>query len=267
MPWDPGQYERFRDQRLAPALDLIALVRPPPPTGRGETPARFRALDLGCGTGEPTAALLAHLGPDAEVEGLDTSAAMLERAAPRAHGRLRFRLGDVAAIETFAPWDLVFSNAALHWVPDHPSLFARLLGTLRPGAQVAIQMPWNQHHPAHRAAAEVARSAPFAGWLGGFEVRYDTLPLEDYAELFRRHGMRLEACRLFEQLYPQLLERPAAVAEWLQGSYLVPYLERLDERQQAALMDAYRARLRDLLGDAQPYLYTFRRLFLYGVKG
>ncbi|MCC6525962.1 MAG: methyltransferase domain-containing protein, partial [Polyangiaceae bacterium] len=249
--WSPSQYERFRSERLEPVHDLVALVEP----------GVRRALDLGCGTGEPTELLLAHLGGAADIEGLDSSPEMLARAAPRASARMRFRQGDIASLESFAGFDLVFSNAALHWVPDHRALFRRLLGTLAPGAQLALQMPNNQHHPAHVAASEVARQEPFAGWLGGFVQRSAVEPLERYAAWLWE--ARVARVRLFERVYCHTLDRAADVAEWLKGSLLLPYLERLDAEQARAFLDAHAARLRDVIGEDAPYLYTFRRMFVW----
>ena len=68
--WDPAQYLRFSDQRLRPALDLLGQV---PLTAPG------RVVDLGCGAGNVTA-ILQQRFPQAEVVGVDGSAAMLEKA-------------------------------------------------------------------------------------------------------------------------------------------------------------------------------------------
>jgi len=142
--WSPDQYERFRGERAQPFWDLAALV---------ESRPGMRVVDLGCGTGELTRALHEQLGA-AETLGIDNSPEMLAKA-PSAAG-LRF---ENAGIESFAGnnLDLVFSNAALHWIPDHERLFGPLTAMLAPGGQLAVQMPANDDHPSHRTAAEVAR--------------------------------------------------------------------------------------------------------------
>src|SRR6266702_8238677 len=163
-PWDPARYERFAAERNAPFFDLLALVCPIP---------GGRAADLGCGTGALTAELHRRVGA-AETLGLDSSAAMLERARAVAGGGLGFRLGDAAGFG--APgelggqgrWDLIFSNAAMQWVPDLPRLLESLAATLAPGGQLAIQVPANHDHVSHGVAAEIAAEEPFRGAMSGY---------------------------------------------------------------------------------------------------
>src|SRR3954468_19534991 len=110
--WDPVRYEQFKNERARPFFDLLALVRPAP---------GGRAVDLGCGTGALTRELHRHLGA-AETLGLDLSPTMLAKSAPFAGDGLHFQTGDIADFHPAAPYDVVFSNAALHWIPDHPAL-------------------------------------------------------------------------------------------------------------------------------------------------
>ena len=133
--WDPGQYERFRTERAQPFHDLLALVEPRP---------SMRVADLGCGTGDATLDLHRKLAAR-ETVGLDNSAAMLART-PRAEG-LRFEQGEIEEFAPHEPFDLVFSNAALHWVPDHPLLLRRLTDLLAPGGELAAQRPPNAEPP------------------------------------------------------------------------------------------------------------------------
>src|SRR5215216_1457409 len=155
--WSPGQYQRFAAERAAPFHDLLALVRPVP---------GGRVVDLGCGSGELTAQLHRQVGA-AETLGLDSSPAMLEGAAGVAGDGLRFAEGDIGEFRE-GGWDVVFSNAALHWLPDHAVLFGRLAGLLHPGGQLAVQMPANHDHPSHVVAAEVAGDEPFRTALDGY---------------------------------------------------------------------------------------------------
>lgn len=103
-------------------------------------------LELGCGTGRDTEALLAAL-PDGHVVALDGSASMVEHTRRRcggpdgtAGGRLTMLQADLRqplALDD-ASVDAVFSVATLHWVPDHAPVFAELARVLRPGGRMAL---------------------------------------------------------------------------------------------------------------------------------
>src|SRR4051794_16925216 len=135
--WDPDQYRRFAAERARPFHDLLALVQPAP----GGT-----VVDLGCGTGELTVRLHEHSGAATTV-GIDSSDAMLSRAEPLARPDLTFELGDIGELDPAITYDIVFSNAALHWLPDHPSLLRQLAALVKPGGQIAVQVPSNLDHP------------------------------------------------------------------------------------------------------------------------
>ncbi|HYF46010.1 MAG TPA: methyltransferase domain-containing protein, partial [Acidimicrobiales bacterium] len=144
--WDPQQYAQFWDQRRRPALDLIARLRP--------EPAPQRILDLGCGPGTVTT-LLADRWPEAEIVGVDTSPAMLDDArALLPH--VTWVEGDLATYEPDEAPDLLFTNAALHWVPDHETLVPRLMRMVAPGGTLAIQVPDKWDQPSHTLAFEIA---------------------------------------------------------------------------------------------------------------
>src|SRR4051812_7089969 len=132
--WDPARYERFASDRERPFWDLAALLGP------ADAP---RLADLGCGTGRLTAELAARLGAR-EALGVDNSPAMLERAAPHAGAGVRLERGNIASGGAPGAFDVVFSNAALHWVPDPPPVPARGAASLAPGGQLAVQLPDNR---------------------------------------------------------------------------------------------------------------------------
>jgi trans-aconitate 2-methyltransferase len=253
--WAPEQYNKFRAERMQPFFDLIALVQPR---------AAMRVIDLGCGTGEQSA-LIAERLPGAIVEGIDSSAAMLEQAAPRASRRVSFRQEDISRIEDFSAYDLVISNAALQWVPGNEAIMARMLARIAPGAQVAIQAPRNEDHPSHRIAEELAHEAPFRELLQGFVRQSAVLPLERYAALLYEFGLHEQLC--IEKIYGHVLPSTDAVVEWVKGTSLGAYLARLDTAGQEQFLAAYRERLLAEVGDHRPYFYPFRRLLFWGRKG
>ncbi len=231
-PWDPGQYARFSAERAAPFRDLLALVRPRP---------GMRVADLGCGSGELTAEAHRALGAR-ETVGVDSSEAMLSRARALEGGGLSFRKGDLAAFDV-SGFDLVLSNAALHWVPDHPALLARLTAALGPGAQLAVQVPANHGHPSQRVAREVAREPAFAADLADAARARErpVLEPEEYATLLFRLGWRERHVRL--QVYGHPLASPEQVIEWVAGTVLTEYRRRLALWRWEAFLARYRERL------------------------
>ena len=213
--WDPAQYNRFADERELPFWDLAALVEP-----SGDRPT---LVDLGCGDGRLTDALAMQLDARRAV-GVDSSAAMLERAAAHSRDGLEFVTGDLATWSGHDV-DVVFSNAALHWVPDHASVLERWRDALRPRGQLAVQMPANTDHPSHRISRELARE-----WLGSDApadpVAANVLPPERYAELLERLGFTRQHVRM--QVYGHHLGSSAKVVEWTRGSSLTRFAEVFD---------------------------------------
>lgn len=252
--WQPEQYARFRNEREQPFHDLLALVEPVP---------GGRVVDLGCGTGVLTP-VLHERTEAAETLGIDRSEAMLAGSGQYAGGGVRFEQG---AIEAFAGsgLDVVFSNAALQWVDGHESLFPRLAETLGEGGQLAVQMPSNHDHPSHTVAHEVAREPRHARALGGYVRGYPLREVEWYAELFARMGFEEQHVR--QQVYLHRLAGPEEVVEWVKGSLLTDYRNRLGREDYEAYLADYRERLLAKLPDERPYLYPFKRLLLWGRRG
>lgn len=250
--WNPDRYEQFRDERSRPFYDLLALVEPIP---------GGRAIDLGCGTGELTRELHRR-AQAAETIGIDNSPAMLDRATPFAGAGLRFEARDIAALADGERFDLIFSNAALQWTPDHPRLVPWLAGHLNPGGQLAIQLPSMEGHPQHQIAAQVAGQAPFRDQLGGFAHHLEVLPPERYSEILFALGFVRQNVRL--QMYPHRLADVDAAVDWARGTLLTSYQRRLSPEQFEAYVAEYRRQLKAAWGDPQPCLLVYQRLLIWG---
>jgi trans-aconitate 2-methyltransferase len=252
--WNPAQYERFRDERARPFFDLLDLVQPRP---------EMRVVDLGCGTGELTRELQRRLSAR-ETIGIDNSPAMLAKSAAFASDGLRFEQKDIGAFVSEEDVDLVFSNAALQWVPDHEPLFRRLTAALTPSGQLAVQMPANNDHPSHLTAFAIAGESPFREALGGYSRQWPVLAPEAYATLLHRLGFRRQHVRL--QVYAHELESREAVVEWVRGSLLTDYERRLPADLWPRFLERYRERLLPQLEDERPFFYPFKRVLLWGAR-
>jgi trans-aconitate 2-methyltransferase len=255
--WSPTQYGKFAAERARPFWDLAKLVE-------RDRPIR-RAADLGCGAGDLTAALTTELGIE-QMVGIDSSPAMLAEAAAHAGPGVRFEAGDIARWTARGDLDLVFSNAALQWVPDHVAIVTRWWAALRPGGQLAVQIPANAGHPSHRVAGEVAATEPFRSAMGGTPpedpVAVNVLDPVQYAILLDHLGASRQHVRL--QVYGHTLARAADVVEWVRGTTLTRFQRVLPADLFERFVDEYRRRLLVAIGETAPYFYPFRRILFWG---
>jgi trans-aconitate 2-methyltransferase len=248
--WDPAQYLRFSDERLRPALDLLAQVPLERPS---------RVVDLGCGAGNVTA-ILKRRFPAAQVLGLDGSPAMLDKARAAAPD-CTFVQGNFFTWTPEAPVDLIYSNAALHWVGAHATLFPRLLALLAPGGVLAVQMPAMHREPLRTLPYKIGASGPWAEALRGVTSAPDILDPIQYWDILRPHAAALD---VWETIYTHALKGENAVGEWAAGSSLRPFLDALPENLRAPFRAAYDAEA-NIAYPRRPdgtTLLPFRRLFL-----
>lgn len=252
--WNPEQYLRFSDDRLRPSLDLVSRLQDIRPA---------RVVDLGCGPGNVTPILLARF-PGAEVVGVDSSAAMLEKARTAAPD-CRFVQADFSTWRPDGPPNLIFSNAALHWVGGHETLLPRLLGFLAPGGRLAIQMPAMHTEPLRRLQYELAASDAWAERLRGVGSAPDILSAQEYWDLLRPLAASVD---IWETVYLHALQGEDAVMEWASGSSLRPFLDALPEAQRPAFRQAYAEAVRPAYPRRRDgtTLLPFRRLFIVATR-
>ncbi len=250
--WDPSAYLAFAAFRARPVEDLlqrIILDGPGP------------LYDLGCGAGNVTA-MLAAKWPARAVTGLDSSPSMLAAARER-FPHLRWQAGDIAVWSPPDAAALIFSNAALHWVPDHAALWPRLMAALAPGGTLAVQMPNTADAPYRACLDEVLKQAPWRTRLKDVATHPDPLRAGDYYDLLSPHGTVHGTVDIWETHYAHPLDSLDAVVAWVAGAALVPYLSALDADEKPRFLADYRA------AAAQSYrpqadgrvLFTMRRLF------
>jgi trans-aconitate 2-methyltransferase len=250
MSWNPQQYLKFSQPRLRPAIDLLARI-----------PSAEPALvyDLGCGAGNVTA-VLAERWPDARVIGVDASAAMLAQAA-RSLPRVQWVHQALAGWQAECPADVIYSNAALHWLPDHRQLFPVLVAMLAPGGVLAVQMPRNFSAPSHTLIEAAARAGP---WRSKLEPLLAPAPVAEPQFYYALLAPLAASLDIWESEYLQVLSGEDPVKEWTKGTWLMQFLERLDASERVQFEADYALRLRAAyprLADGTT-LFPFRRLFI-----
>jgi trans-aconitate 2-methyltransferase len=251
--WDPTTYHRFRAERRQPFDDLLSMVQPVP---------GGRVVDLGCGSGELTAEVHRQVGA-AETVGIDRSANMLEQAVDLGGEGLRFEQGDLAQWSAPVPVDVVFANASLQWVPDHPGLLEHLTRQLTDHCQLAVQVPANFDHPTHTIADRIGQTYGMDP-VARFEA---ILTPEGYAGLLDRLGYDHIDTRL--QVYVHRLPDTASVIEWVKGTLLTQYRRELGETTYEEFLGRYRDELLAALGDpagSAPYTFLFKRILFHAQR-
>jgi len=264
MTWDPGQYLKYATERLRPALDLMAHV----PLAQPRT-----IVDLGCGAGNVTR-ILSERWPAAQITGVDNSPAMLAKARATLQGnpRVSWLEADLAAWAEAPPSggiDLVYSNAALHWLPGHAALFPRLFATVAENGVLAVQMPSNFDAPSHVALAEIAAGPRFGSRLRALVGPTPVASAAQYFDWLAPLAQTIDAWTTeYLHVLPPTEDGEHPVVAWTRGTALTPFLSALDAGAQRAFVAEYAERV----AAAYPprpdgrVLFAFRRLFVVATR-
>lgn len=254
MPWNPEIYNKFKNIRYQPFYDLIDFIKPM---------EAMKAIDLGCGTGEQTS-ILADKFPNANFLGVDSSDEMLEQSKSLETDNLHFKKATTEeTIESGEKWDLIFSNAALQWSNDHKILFSKLIELLNPQGQFAVQMPVQTENKLNKILSELIDEEPFKSYLNGFKRDSPVLSIDDYAQLLFDGG--LEDIQIMQKVYPIIASDHDTLYNFISGSALIPYVERLDGGERALFIKTYKERI-EAEFPKLPAIYSFKRILLYGKK-
>ena len=254
MTWDPKTYLAFGGERTRAAAELLARIACDAPRS---------IADLGCGPGNSTA-LLAVRWPDAAIDAIDNSPAML-REARESSVSARWIEADVADWAPEQMVDVIYANATLHWLKDHASLVPRLVSHLVPGGVLAFQVPRNFAEPSHAIAQALAAEPRWAMKLSGVGDWWNVLDPENYYGILEPLCERTD---IWETRYLQVLEGEDAVYRWVLGTGLRPYADALDGGEREEFLREYRARA----ARAYPQrtsgvtLFPFQRLFCVATK-
>lgn len=250
IAWDVDQYLKLGGERTQPARDLLARVPLAAPRS---------VVDLGCGPGNSTE-IVAQRWPEADVTGVDSSPEMLDQAR-RDYPKRRWIEADIARWSAPGAHDLIFSNAALHWVPDHERVFPALLDALPAGGVLAVQMPRNFAAPSHALLRETAAEPR---WASRMPDEGRLVPVGDpgfYHDLLAPRAARLD---IFEIEYLHVLDGPEGIVEWMRGTGLRPFLQRLAASEHPDFLASYLDRLKLAYPRraSGKVLFPFKRLFL-----
>jgi trans-aconitate 2-methyltransferase len=247
--WDPDRYLTYADERGRPFVELLARIP-------ASSPARV--VDLGCGPGNLTR-LLVERWPGARVEGLDSSAQMIEKARAAEPG-IAFEVADLRdwAERDDEPVDVLVSNATLQWLPDHLDLLPRLVARVRPGGWFAFQVPGNFDEPSHTLRRDLAAQEPYAAHTAGVAVP-DSHDPATYLRALVAAGCDAD---VWETTYLHVLTGEDPVFTWVSGTGARPTLQALPDDLRPGFEEEFRARLRAAYpADDHGVVLPFRRIF------
>ncbi|HET6581157.1 MAG TPA: methyltransferase domain-containing protein [Methanoregula sp.] len=233
--WNAADYHKSSAAQALWAKELIAKL---------ELSGSERVLDIGCGDGKVTAEIARNL-PGGNVTGVDSSPEMIRFACshfPRNEYRnLSFILADARALPFSEEFDVVFSNAALHWIPDHTPVLAGIAKSLRPKGKLLIQMGGKGNAEQILGAGDIVQKKPeWVEYFSGFSFIYGFFDNAEYREWLIESG--------FEPLRVELIPKDMTYASrkdcaaWIRTTWL-PWMARLPDGRRSeyigAVMDEY----------------------------
>lgn len=258
--WNAKIYSQFLELRTRPACDLLHAI-----------PSSFQpkiVYDLGCGPGN-SSILLKERWPSAKIVGLDSSADMLSKASST-YPDIDFIQGDIANFSSSEKIDCIFANASLQWVPDHNTLFPRLLGLLNSGGILAIQMPNNFHLPSHQVIIKLLHMheewLPHAKHLIHGALSKPLYNLLSYYDLLSASFSY--PLHLWETIYYQEMENVQAIFDWIKGTGLRPLLASMNEEETQLFSKQYIQEISKEyhLQENNKVLLPFQRIFMISAK-
>jgi len=249
--WNPSEYLRFGDERTRPSVDLAARIAV-------ERPATV--IDLGCGPGNSTR-VLTQRWPQACVTGLDRSIEMITAARTK-YPRERWLLADIADWHPDAAFDVVFSNAALQWLPNHGPLVERLFSCVSSGGALAFQIPSADFARVRAIIQRVALGAPWSSRMTGALA---ALTMERPGFYYDHLAPSARSIDMWETEYLHVMESAPAIVEWMASTGLRPFLEALESESES---EQFLGQVREGVCEVYPaqidgrVLFPFKRTFV-----
>jgi len=192
-------------------------------------------LDLGCGDGTLTAQL-ADLVPQGEVVGIDASQGMIDAARPKERGSLRFFLLDINNLNFTARFDIVFSNATLHWVKDHRRLLQNVRRALRDGGRLRFNFAADGNCATFiTVIRETIAREEYRACFSEFEWPWYMPPRDEYQTLAEASG--LQDVHVWDENADRYFPDEDAMVRWIDQPSIVPFLALVADRQKQSFRD------------------------------
>lgn len=253
--WNPELYLRFEKERTLPVYDLISHIELNPKS----------ILDIGCGTGTSTRALLAKW-PDAKIIGLDNSKTMIQKAKDSTN-IIQWVLAD--ADKDPLPdgkFDLIFSNASLQWMKNTDTLLKNAFDRINAGGAFASQIPYGTSMEINIAVHVTAQSDKWIKYFKGFDPPPYYRKINYYYDAFCTLTNNIS---VWETHYNHVMPSHRHIIDWYSSTGMKPFLDKLNDTK---LQQEFKNDV--LLKTTEVYplqkdgnvLFPFRRLFIICYK-
>lgn len=186
-----------------------------------------RILDLGCGDGTLTAQLAA-LAPQGSVLGIDASRGMIDAAMSHVVGNLSFAVRDINDLDFENEFDIVFSNATLHWIKDHDALLGNVHRALKPGGVLKFNFAGNGNCANFfDVVKEAIRLPQFAPHFSAFEWPWYMPSVEEYERLAQRSPF--QSASVSGENADRFFADQETMIKWIDQPSLVPFMKLLPD--------------------------------------
>jgi trans-aconitate 2-methyltransferase len=224
-----------------------------------------RVLDLGCGDGTNTA-ILAELLPNGEVVGIDASRGMIAAANPKQKANLRFLLMDIDELEFKNEFDVIYSNATLHWVKDHRHLLTNVFQALRRGGILRFNFAADGNCSSFfKVIRKAMKHEDFSSHFIDFIWPWYMPSIDDYKRLIK--SSELQEARVWGGNADRFFPDTEALIGWVDQPCLVPFLACVADPQKAEFRDYVVSKMIQETKQADGRCFeTFRRINLFVKK-
>lgn len=253
--WNPELYLKFQEERTQPAKDLIARIDLKKPE---------RILDIGCGPGNSSIELKKRW-TEAEIIGIDSSKSMIDKAVMD-YTNLKFILADATGpTEFLGKFDLMFSNAAMQWMPGIDKLLPRLFSQIKTNGVMAMQIPNPKFMPIHIAVIQTAGNRK---WKSTFRYLPNSLHLFEPGYYYDVLSGLSKNISLWETHYYHKMPGFESIIEWYSSTGMKPYLGLLNDKEKEQFSDEVLKKIKKVypVQSNGCVLFPFRRIFFTAMK-
>ncbi len=248
--WNPELYLKFNKERIQPSIDLVSRINYDQPK---------KIIDIGCGPGNSTQ-ILVQKWPDAQIIGIDNSPAMIEKAK-KDFPLQEWKLIDAGKEKIDGKFDIVFSNAAIQWIPNHNILIEKFHHLLNKDGQVAVQIPLFWDMPLGKAIADIAENSQWAKLTKNI---LGTLTIHNHSYYYNQLSSFFNFIEMWKTDYFHIMESHNSILEMIKSTGLKPFIEVLKNKddkekfENLVLENIKKEYLQQLNGKV---LFPFKRLF------